>query len=63
MGQHGSPGPAPVANMAWDYFHTTAGSSLNAAHPPLVAQAQAVFDRTPSLAAPFCGGFLAGFSW
>eukprot|EP00667_Euglena_gracilis_P011764 EG_transcript_12051 len=34
-----------TSNMAWDYFHTTAGSSLNAAHPPLVAQAQAVFDR------------------
>jgi phospholipase D3/4 len=34
-----------TSNMTWDYFASTAGSSLNADHPTLVRTLQAVFDR------------------
>jgi phospholipase D3/4 len=34
-----------TSNMTWDYFATTAGSSLNDDHPTLVRTLQAVFDR------------------
>jgi phospholipase D3/4 len=34
-----------TSNMTWDYFASTAGSSLNADHPSLVRTLQAVFDR------------------
>lgn len=34
-----------TSNMTWDYFASTAGSSLNSNHPSLVRTLQAVFDR------------------
>lgn len=34
-----------TSNMTWDYFASTAGSSLNCDHPALVRKLQAVFDR------------------
>ncbi|MDT7765656.1 MAG: phospholipase [Mycobacterium sp.] len=34
-----------TSNMTWDYFASTAGSSLNSDHPSLVGTLQAVFDR------------------
>ena len=34
-----------TSNMTWDYFASTAGSSLNSDHPSLVRRLQAVFDR------------------
>jgi phospholipase D3/4 len=34
-----------TSNMTWDYFASTAGSSLNADHPSLVRILQAAFDR------------------
>jgi phospholipase D3/4 len=34
-----------TSNMTWDYFASTAGSSLNSNHPSLVGTLQAVFDR------------------
>jgi phospholipase D3/4 len=34
-----------TSNMTWDYFASTAGSSLNADHPGLVRTLQSVFDR------------------
>jgi phospholipase D3/4 len=34
-----------TSNMTWDYFASTAGSSLNANHPTLVCTLQTVFDR------------------
>jgi phospholipase D3/4 len=34
-----------TSNMTWDYFASTAGSSLNADHPTLVRTLQSVFDR------------------
>jgi phospholipase D3/4 len=34
-----------TSNMTWDYFASTAGSSLNSDHPSLVRALQAVFDR------------------
>lgn len=34
-----------TSNMTWDYFASTAGSSLNSDHPSLVRTLQAVFDR------------------
>jgi phospholipase D3/4 len=34
-----------TSNMTWDYFASTAGSSLNTDHPSLVRTLQAVFDR------------------
>jgi phospholipase D3/4 len=34
-----------TSNMTWDYFASTAGSSLNANHPTLVRSLQDVFDR------------------
>lgn len=34
-----------TSNMTWDYFVSTAGSSVNTDHPGLVKSLQAVFDR------------------
>jgi phospholipase D3/4 len=34
-----------TSNMTWDYFASTAGSSVNTDHPGLVKSLQAVFDR------------------
>lgn len=34
-----------TSNMTWDYFASTAGSSLNSNHPSLVGALQGVFDR------------------
>lgn len=34
-----------TSNMTWDYFTSTAGSSVNTDHPELVRTLQAVFDR------------------
>ena len=34
-----------TSNMTWDYFASTAGSSLNSNHPSLIRTLQAVFDR------------------
>jgi phospholipase D3/4 len=34
-----------TSNMTWDYFASTAGSSINTDHPALVKSLQAVFDR------------------
>jgi phospholipase D3/4 len=34
-----------TSNMTWDYFSTTAGTSLNSDHPSLVKALQEVFDR------------------
>jgi phospholipase D3/4 len=34
-----------TSNMTWDYFASTAGSSVNTDHPGLVRSLQAVFDR------------------
>lgn len=34
-----------TSNMTWDYFASTAGSSVNTDHPGLVRTLQAVFDR------------------
>ena len=34
-----------TSNMTWDYFSSTAGSSVNTDHPALVRSLQAVFDR------------------
>lgn len=34
-----------TSNMTWDYFASTAGSSVNTDHPGLVRSLQSVFDR------------------
>ncbi len=34
-----------TSNMTWDYFHGTAGASLNGNHPALRSKLQEIFDR------------------
>ena len=41
----GSANNIGTSNMTLDYFASTAGSSFDADHPPLVRTLQAVFDR------------------